>query len=931
MDRTLWDELAPLFEQAIDLKAAERRVFLDEIKSRDINLWSELCSLLDNSDAAIPFLDDVRRVVQPSPDAITKINVIDPYRLVGTQVSRYKIDAVLGRGGMGVVYKAHDAELQRDVALKFLPPIHSEDSRARERFTQEARAASGLDHPNVCTIHEIGRSDRGQIFIAMSYYQGHTLSAIVKKGPQPLEKAIDFSRQIASGLQAAHANNIVHRDIKPGNIIVTTNDVVKILDFGIAKMNDQKLTQTGATLGTVGYMSPERVRGNDSGPAGDIWALGVLMYQLLSGKAPFEGPIHEAVMYSIMYEEPDYEALPADTPDYVKDIIRRCLEKEVEQRYASMSEVLEDIDAPGRAARPAIRRNSSQLSKVTNWKTYATAGALLLAALTWILQSQVINPQPSIAASEQRIALLPFTSMPVENEETAALASGLMHVLAGMLTRFDSQENPVWVIPVSQVNRYNVDSPEKAAEMLGANVALEGMLQGKSGDLDLTLDLVDTNNPRLLGSTKFKSEEVSASTDATIQDKLLEKLASLLGVEYDSELIEKVGVQVPDDPDALAFYLQGVGYLQRYDKEGYIDFAIQQFTQSINEDSLYAPSHAGLCEARWEKFRRTKDPSLVDLALQSCDKALALGQDKATALIPLASVYLRTGSTDQAEAALRTALEIEPDNAEAYRWLGRVFEERVMLDSAQANYQRAIDMKPNNWVYYNEMGMMHSEYGNPQEAIKNFEFAKKLTPDNYIAYNSIAFNLVTLNQTEEAEESFQQALRLRPTAIEPRRNLGILYFRELNMDSAIDILIPAANEDDLMSLLYLGHAYYWSDQHDLAQSTWTKTVDVSTIVLEADPTNYVALTVLADAHAALNNTAQSLSILQQLQGKTQIGWISYLSGRVYERANDRENALRSLEQALEQNFDIYLIDKDPWLEALHTDPAYQALREAYVN
>ena len=932
MDRTLWNELAPLFEKAIEMKPADRRAFLDEVKSGDINVWSELCSLLDNSDQAIHFLEDVRKVVQPSPEAITKAHVFDPYQLVGSQVSRYKIDAVLGRGGMGVVYKAYDAELQRDVALKFLPPMHNEDTSARERFTQEARAASGLDHPNVCTIHEIGQSDTGQIFIAMSYYQGETLANIIKRGALPVEQVVDYSAQIASGLQAAHANNIVHRDIKPGNIIVTTRDVVKILDFGIAKMNDQKLTQTGATLGTVGYMSPERVRGNDSGATGDIWALGVLMYQMVSGKMPFEGAIHEAIMYAIMYEDPAYdEDLPKTTPQYLKNIIQRCLQKEVDQRYTSMSEVLEDLEVPGQVTRPPLRK-SSTASQFSNWKVYAgvATGALML-LLVWFLSPQLMGLNSNSADSEQRIALLPFTSMPAENEQTEVMASGLMHVLAGMLTRFDSPEKPVWVIPVSQVNRYNVQSAEEAAEMLGANVALEGILQNTNGDFGLTLNLLDTKPARLKGNTRFASDEVSETYNASIQDRLLEKLAALLNVEYSSQLKAQVGVQVPDDPEAFAFYLQGIGYLQRYDKEGYIDFAIQQFTQSLQEDSLYAPSHAGLCEARWEKFRNTKDSSYAELAIESCDKAQTLGNEEATVLIPLASVYLRTGSTDAAEDALRRALELEPENAEAYRWLGRVYEERVMLDSASTNYQRAINLKSNNWVYYNELGMMHSEFGNPQEALKNFEFAQKLTPDNYVAYNNVGFNLVTLNQVEEAEQTFERALSLRPNAVEPRRNLGILHFRELDFEAAIEILQPAAEQDDLMSLLYLGHAYYWSDQQTLANDAWTQTSDVAQVILEVDPTNYVALTVLADAQAALGNTAESLTIVQQLQDKNQISWISYLSGRVFERANDRANALARIEQALEQNFDLFLIDRDPWLEALREDPEYLEIRENYTN
>ena len=937
MDNKLWEKLAPLFEKALEMPTEERTQFLQGIKGDDEEMWEELTSLLDNSERALPFLAEARNVVKPPAQVAAKLNQMDPFRLVGTKVSRYEVKNVLGKGGMGVVYKAHDVELQRNIALKFLPPAYSHDEEARKRFTREARAASGLDHPNVCTIYEIGQSDNGQVFIAMAYYKGDTLSRMVSTGPVDSHSVAEYAKQIASGLQAAHSNHIVHRDIKPSNILVTETGTVKILDFGIAKMNDQQLTKTGATLGTIGYMSPERIRGNASGPESDIWSLGVLMYQMLTGRQPFRSSTQEAIMYKILNEEPAYhEDLPPGTPDYLQAIIQRALAKEVHHRYASMSEVMNDLATPNEVTQPIQRpRKKKQAVPLLNRQvTTAAALAVLAVLLLLVVRTQVWGPRATLAAPDQekRIALLPFTYSPEENQQASAMTTGLMHVLAGMLTRLDSEESPLWVIPVSQVTRHNVDTPEKAAEMLGANVAVEGLLQQMSGKIDITLNLMEAPNSRLINFATFQSDRTPQSSASSIQDQLLESLAELLELPYNDELKKRSGLLLPDDPDAFAFYLQGVGYLQRYDKAGYIDIAIEQFNNSLEADPQFAPSHAGLCEATWEKFRRNKDLSDKEKALASCEQARTLGADKATVLIPLASVYLRTGFPDEAEQALRRALVLEPDNAEAYRWLGRVFEERVLLDSAQVNYNRAIQLKPNNWVYYNEFAIMLAEFGFPEEALRQFEFISKLTPDNYLAHNAVGVMNVILNRLDEAKLAYEKSMALQPGAIEPHRNLGIMHFREQDWEAAINILTPAAEKEDLLSLLYLGHAYYWDNQRPQAETTWKKAVDVASLMLDADPTAHYPQVFMADALAALNNTAESLDLIEQLQEeKGQLSWVAYLSGRVYERANNRAQALLSIQSALEQNFDAYLIDRDPWLEELRNTPEYQQIIREYIN
>lgn len=264
--------------------------------------------------------------------------------MIGKTISHYKIVEKLGEGGMGVVYKAEDTNLKRYVALKFLPPELTRDKEARERFIHEAQSASALDHPNVCTVYEIGKTEDGQMFIAMGYYEGETLKAKIAKGPLKIDEAVDIAVQIASGLEKAHEKKIVHRDIKPANIFITKDGLVKILDFGLAKLSGQtQLTKAGSTLGTVAYMSPEQAKGKEVDHRTDIWSLGIIIYEILTGQLPFKGDYEQAVVYSIINAEPESLKDKSEVGPEFDQIANRILQKDPQSRYASVNKLLHDL------------------------------------------------------------------------------------------------------------------------------------------------------------------------------------------------------------------------------------------------------------------------------------------------------------------------------------------------------------------------------------------------------------------------------------------------------------------------------------------------------------------------------------------------------------------------------------------------------------
>src|SRR6202022_1726834 len=334
-----WEEIQASFDEIVELNATNRAARLEMLASSDPELHRALESLLkaDASASADLRLIDTAFLLQSDRS--------DPLGLTGRTISHFDLGEALGAGGMGVVYRAHDTRLGRVVALKFLFPHYNLDASAKARFLREAHAAAALDHPNLCTVHEVGTSDEGWLFLAMALYQGETLRArLTRDGPILLGEALEIARQIAEGLQAAHAAGIVHRDLKPGNVMLLPDGTVRILDFGLAKARDQSLSETGVRFGTVSYMSPEQIRGGNVDGRADLWALGVVLYEMLTGRKPFGGDEEVAIAHAILHDEPELPSTHrADISAALEGVVLRLLEKEPANRYADAAELLHDL------------------------------------------------------------------------------------------------------------------------------------------------------------------------------------------------------------------------------------------------------------------------------------------------------------------------------------------------------------------------------------------------------------------------------------------------------------------------------------------------------------------------------------------------------------------------------------------------------------
>ena len=330
--------------------------------------------------------------------------------LIGRIISHYRILERIGAGGMGVVYKAEDTRLGRTVALKFLPPELTRDPKAKQRFIQEARAASAMDHSNICTIFEVDEIENDQLFISMAYYQGRTLKERIAAGPFELGEAIEIAVQIAQGLAKAHSHGIVHRDVKPGNVFITSDAQVKVFDFGLAKLAGQlRLTSTGKTMGTVSYMSPEQGRGEEIGPRTDIWALGVILYEMLTGESPFKGDYDAAVMYSIMNEDPaPIDGIRAGVPEELSRIVKKALAKNQAERYQNVNDMLSDLNALKQQldfARFTGTHEWNFKSKERRWVFAVAAVAITAAtiAVVWLLSTKKGAESPGLPGKGRQV------------------------------------------------------------------------------------------------------------------------------------------------------------------------------------------------------------------------------------------------------------------------------------------------------------------------------------------------------------------------------------------------------------------------------------------------------------------------------------------------------------------------------------------------
>ena len=692
LDLRRWAEVSATFDSLIDLNENERCAQLERLRTSDPELHAAVDALLGADAEAENRLADIEASDLPT------VSAADPFRLTGSAVSHFHVAESIGAGGMGVVYRAVDTNLGRPVALKLLLPAYSLDASARTRFLREGQSAAALDHPNLCAVYEVGISDDGWMFLAMPLYEGKTLRAVLTDVEAlPVARALDIARQIAEGLSAAHRAGIVHRDLKPANVMLVPDGTVRILDFGLAKAIDLTLSATGARLGTIAYMSPEQIRGGPVDVRSDLWGLGVVLYEMLSGRKPFAGD-DVGMTQAILRDRPSsLSAQKNGIPPAVEDLVERLLEKDPRRRYQTATQVLQDLALatkvgmqPDKRLRRWVRRGRTLVfrKRVTAWAAFT---ALVMGVVSY---SAPASRQPSVSPDRVGIAVLPFRNLSADSTQ-GYFADMLYQELLTQL----SAASAIKVIDRASVIAYTEPNRpplrQIASELDVANI-VEATVQVVSERLRLNVELIDAAT----GKRKWAGEYDRPFNDLAfaLQSDIAQQIVASLGTMLTKAESQRLATMPTGSKEAYLYYLQARYYLRigAFDRRN-LQSAEQLLTRALSLDEGFALAHAALSEMHrqmyWYRYDQT--PSRLAQQRAEAEVALRLAPDLPAAHRAMALFHQTSRNNPRLFLdEIRVAVRGAPGDAEMWETLARAHRSVGNWDSSLAAFAKARELNP---------------------------------------------------------------------------------------------------------------------------------------------------------------------------------------------------------------------------------------------
>lgn len=777
--------------------------------------------------------------------------------MIGRTVSHYKIVSKLGEGGMGVVYSAEDARLDRTVALKFLPPNLATQKAARKRFIHEAKAASSLDHPNICTVHDIGETDEGRMFIAMPYYEGETLEERIARGGVTTAEAVDIAMQISAGLAKAHDHGIVHRDIKPGNVFITRDGHVKILDFGLAKLAAQtRLTRSGTTVGTIAYMSPEQASGGDVDARSDIFSLGAVFYELLTGNPPFRGDHDAAVIYGIMHNDPEpIRVHPSDLTEGVRHVVDTALAKDPGARYQSAAELgdaLRTVSIQSRTLPSRGRRRGKRIATLT------IVVALVIAAAVAVMQRSALrewmNGRSTLSPNKHSLAVLYFQNFGASGDDDY-LAAGFTEEVIATLAGIAG----LHVTSRAAVSRYRGRDadPRAIGRTLDVGYVLEGSIRRSGDELRVTAQLINTSDGF---HTWAQTYDGTMSDLFAVQDSMATQIARSLQGVLGRKGFRVVPQRWTHNPEAYAAFLTGRElYHERGNPEEYPGHGaevLRWYQKAIELDPNYAPAIAGeahLLITRWYDGHRA--PGMLDEALQLARRAEEIDPSLAIAWRAEARIHNFRGDSENAKKVLERAIDLSPTLGILYYTLSHTYSRLGQPAKALETALRGLEVDPGDPRLYYNVSQCYTDMGKYAEAEAVIARGLDRFPDDWSILREQARLMSAQRRYEEAMSFLERQER-----IDPRWGVS------QTIGNCFDSMGMPARADSVFESIVerwpgMAGALNASGGHELSRGRNESAEALLKRAVEIDPDYYGARLNLARCYAAQKRTDEAERVL----------------------------------------------------------------------
>ena len=722
--------------------------------------------------------------------------------MIGKTISHYKILEKLGEGGMGVVYKAEDTKLERIVALKFLPPHLMTSKEEKTRFTLEAKAAASLDHPNVCTVYEIGEHE-GNKFISMAYIDGQSLNEKIAKSPLKMAEALDIAIRIGEGLQEAHEKGIVHRDIKSANIMFTSKGQVKITDFGLAKLSGRtKVTKTGTTVGTAAYMSPEQAQGEDVDHRTDIWSLGVLLYEMVTGQLPFKGDYEQAIVYSITNEEPEpLTSLRTGVPIELEHYVNKCLAKDPKERYPGSEGLIVDLKRlkkdtskistathsgiKSTEKTPTIGTKLDENGKTTTITLTPRRKKLLITLAATLSMLMLVTAALLLTRGDDTIdslAILPFENVS-GNENTEYLSEGIPESIISSLQKIPGLKITSFN---SVLRRFKNVTPEASdvRDEFDVDVVVMGRISLRGEDISVSIEIVETRNNNILAAENFLEKLLSL---VNIKPRIARAITEKLSIELSAEEENKVFTLDSQNSGAYDKYIMGRYNWRNRTIDG-LNNAIEYFKQAIEIDPEYALAYSGLADCYiLSPDYSLRIPDYLQKAKEAAEKSLKYGPDLAESHTSMGYVYYWEGNIENGRGEFEKALDINPDYPTAHYWYGEMMSEyEGRHEEGIEEIKKALELDPYSIVINLLLGKVYDDAGKYEEAVEQMQKTIELDPDWPYSYINLAGTYMSMNEHDKATKLLEKIEADKDLYIESRYYIGISYLIRQDYEKAIE-------------------------------------------------------------------------------------------------------------------------------------------------